>query len=191
MTTGAAPEQACVHVGPLSPGMLIAGWPQGCGCTGGRRPGWRVVTGTLLAADDRASAGRLETADVIVASAGAERTGPREQLCRYPGCAVAVAWAGSAECSVATRSGVLPSVAISGQQGAGGALACAAFAHGWIVAGLPLALLSPACLTVNLGAAGLSAVASWPGSVRPLFFRFGYRPGSGDDPCLLSPGSPP
>jgi hypothetical protein len=185
MTQRAAPEHAWVRAGPLNTGTLIAEWPQACDCAGGRRPGWRAVTGTLLVADDRVPTRRLETADVIVASAGPGCTGLGEWLRRYPGCAVAAAWTSSGECSVATRDGVLHSVAVSGQHGDRGALACAVFVHGWLAAGLPLALLSPACLRVCPGSA-----VTWPRAGGPLlFFRFGYCPVSGHD-CPVSEDDP-
>lgn len=177
MTRPAAPEHACVRVSPLSAGTLIAGWPRACAGNGGRRPGWPAVTGTLLVADDRAPVRGLETADVIVASAGPGTPGPGEWLRRYPGCAVAAVWTRPGECSVATRSGVLASVAVSGQSGDRGALACAVFTYGWLAAGLPLAVLSPACLCVGPGPA-----VAWPRPGSPCFFRFSYCPVPGGDP---------
>ena len=186
MSQCAAPEHACVRVGPLSAGTLVAGWPQACDCDAGRRLGWYAVIGTLLVADDRAPVRRLEAADVIVASAGPGRSGLGEWLHRYPGCAVVAAWTRPGECSVATRNGVLRSVAVTGQQADGGALACAVFVHGWLVAGLPLALLSPACLSISPGAA-----VAVPRAASPLFFRFGYCSVSGDDPRPGAPGQPP
>jgi len=177
-----APQHACVRVGPLGAGTLIAGWPQPCDCDSGRRPGWHAVTGTLLAADDSAPPRLLEAADVIVTLAGSGRTMLDEWLRRYPGCAVAAAWTRPGECSVATRDGILRSVAVSGQQGDGGALACAVFAQGWLTAGLPLALLSPACLHVRPGAA-----VAWREAGSRLFFRFGYCSVAGDGP----PARPP
>jgi hypothetical protein len=186
VTRCAAPEHACVRVGPLSAGTLIAAWPRACACDGGRRPGWLAVTGTLLVADDRAPARRLEAADVIVASAGRGRPGPGEWLRRYPGCAVAAAWTRPGECSVATRSGVLTSVAVSGQSGDRGALACAVFTHGWLAAGLPLALLYPACLCV-----APSPAVAWTRPGSPCFFRFSYCPVSGDDSCPEAVGPTP
>jgi hypothetical protein len=184
VTRCAAPGHACVRVGPLSGGTLVAGWPQAC--DGGRRPGWHAVTGTLLVADDRAPADRLETADVIVASAGPGRSGLGEWLHRYPGCAVVAARTRPGECSVVTGSAVLPSVAVSGQPGDRGALACAVFTHGWLAAGLPLALLSPACLCV-----GPSPALAWPQPGSPWFFRFSYCPVSGDDPGPEAVRPPP
>jgi hypothetical protein len=182
VTAARAPERACVRVGSANAGPLIAGWPQACDCAGGRRPGWPAVTGTLLAADERSPVRRLETADVIVASTGCGRPGPAEWLRRYPGCAVAVARSGPDECSVASRSGVIGRMAVSGAHGDCGALACAVFTYGWILAGLPLAPLASACLSV-----GPVAAIAGPGGGRPLFFRFGY--------CLApwgdsSPGAP-
>jgi hypothetical protein len=184
MIQSAAPEHACVRVGPLSTGTLVAGWPQGCDCDGGRRPNWRTVTGTLLAADDRAPIHRLEAADVIVTSAGPGRTDPGEWLRRYPGCAVAAAWTTSERCSVATRTGVLRGVTVSGGQSDGSAFACAVFVHGWLAAGLPLAFLSPTCLRISPG-----AVVTWPRGGSPVFFRFGYCAVSGND-CPMSDGGP-
>jgi hypothetical protein len=175
-----------VRVGPLSAGTLVAGWPRACDCESRRRPGWHALTGTLLAARDQAPARWLEGADVIVTSGQSGQAGPGEWLRRYPGCAVAVAWTSPGECAVATRYGVLRGVAVSGQQGDGGALACAAFVHGWLVAGWPLALLAPACLGVGPGAA-----VGWPDAGSPLSFRFGYCAPSGDDPSPDAPGPLP
>jgi hypothetical protein len=184
MTQSAAPKHAYVRVGPLSIGTLIVRWPQGCDCDGDRRPNWPAVTGTLLAADDRAPARWLEAADVIVAFAGPGRIDPGGWLRRYPGCMVVAAWTTPDECSVATRNGVLGSVAVGGEPSHGGALACAMFVHGWLAARLPLGLLSPARLHVSQGTA-----VTWPQAGTPLFFRFGYCPVSGDD-CPISEGGP-
>jgi hypothetical protein len=180
VTRDAAPKHACVRVGPMSAGTLTVGWPQPCDCPGGLGAVRPAVTGTLLAADGGAPVRRLEAADVIVASGGSGCSGPGEWLDRYPGCAVAVSWAKSGECSIATRNGVLRRLAVSGQQGDGGALACGIFMHGWLAVGLPLSLLSPACLCVTPG-----TPVAWPWAGGPLFFRFGYYSASGDDP----PGS--
>lgn len=185
MTGSTVPEHACVRVGPLTAGTLIAGWPQACDCDGGRRHGWHAVTGTLVAAHDRAPVRRLEGADVIVTSGLPGHTEPGEWLRRYPGCAVAAAWTSPGECAVATRHGVLRGLAVSGQAGDGGALACAAFIHGWLVAGWPLTLFSPACLDVSPGAA-----VGWPEAGGPLFFRFGYRSASREDPSPEAPVPP-
>lgn len=177
MNRSTRPEHACVRVGPLSPGTLVAGWPWACDCGSRRRPGWQAMTGTLRAVRDRAPAHWLEGADVIVTSGRPGPASPGEWLRRYPGCAVAAAWTSPGECTVATRYGILGGVAVSGQQGDGGALACAAFVHGWLTAGLPLALLSPARLSVGPGPA-----VGWPDAGSPLFFRFGYCAPSGGDP---------
>jgi hypothetical protein len=163
-----------VRVGPLSTGALVADWPPGRDY-GGSRPGERTVSGTLLAADDRAPTRWLEAADVIVVTGEAGSAGPTEWLRRYPGSAVAAALVQPGECSVATRDGLLR-VEVSGQgTDNANALACAVFVHGWLAVGWPLALFRPARLHISHDA------AAGPDH-SPLFFRFSYRPVSGDDP---------
>lgn len=176
-----ATGHACVRVGPLGGGMLIARWPEarGCRCRGGQ-----AVTGTLLAACARSPVRQLELADVIVAGGAAGSAGPSGWLRRYPGCAVAACPGRAGLCSVATRDGVIGHLAGSGLSAAG-ALACAVFVHGWLSAGWPLDLLRPARLHVACHAgAGLV-----PGT--PLFFRFSYCAAPGDDPGMFGwPGRP-
>lgn len=183
MTQSTAPRLACVRVGPLTTGTLVAAWTRHGDANGGRPAAWRAVTGTLLAAHALAPARWLESADVIVAPAGLGQANPAEWLHRYPGCAVAIDWTGSEECSLITRSGALRSLAVSGLHGDAGALACAAFVHGWLVAGWPLALLSPTSLRV-----GHIGTVIWPDAGKPLFFKFGYCPLSGDDRSLGATG---
>jgi hypothetical protein len=86
---------------------------------------------------------------------------------------------------VATRTGVLGNVAVSGQGAPSAAvLACAVFVHGWLAAGWSLPLFHPARLHVNYG----SEVRL--GSADPLFFRFGYCPAPGGDSPAASPSVP-
>lgn len=103
-------------------------------------------------------------------------------LRKHPGCAVAAAWTGRGGCAVATRDGGFRAVLVRGQVDIRVCvLGCAAFVHGWLAAGLPLALLDPARLEI----AG-APVSMQPGATEAqppvLFFRFCYR---------VSPSIPP
>jgi hypothetical protein len=169
-------EHACVRVGPVNGATLIAGWPHGCVSAGSHCRGGHVVTGMVLATGTRASSQSLESADVIVGEGEAGSALPGEWLDRFPGCAVAATWIQRGECCVATRDGVISTVAISGQD-AVGALACAVFVHGWLVAARPMRALYPAFLEVSYPASAVTGAT--PGS--PLFFRFSYCPGAGAD----------
>lgn len=178
------PRHAGVRVGSLGRGTLTAGWPATRDCHGSPCYGGRTVTGTLLAADARSPARRLETADVIVTAGRAGSTGPDGWLRRYPGCAVAASWAGPGVCLVATRNGVLRRMAVS-DPSVVGTLACGVFMHGWLAAGWSPDLLQPADLNVSHDA-GVGLV---PGT--PLFFRFSYCAAPGDELEASDPAARP
>lgn len=180
MSTSGAPVLACVRVGPLAGPVLAARWPRQprdsdrCG-------GNRAVTGTLLVAHDHSPARFLETADIIVTTNEAGSPALDSWLRRYPGCTIAVSRAGPGECSVATRTGFLRRMAVSGPS-VDGTLACGVFVHGWLAAGWPLSLLQPARLEIAHDA------GEEPPPEAPLFFRFGYCSSSGRGPEVS--GSP-
>jgi hypothetical protein len=174
MSSCAVPGHACLRVGPLGAGTLVARWPSR-GHDEICCHGWQALTGALSVADSRTSTRLLATADVIVAVDEAGSANLGDWLRRYPGCAVAVSTAKPGECSVATRDGVLYPMTVSGPQ-AVGPLACAAFAYGWLAAGRSLELLRPAHLHLSHDA------DDTPGRDGRLFFKFSYCPASGDGP---------
>lgn len=192
MNISVSSGSASLRVGPLGARSLLVCWPEGTSVAVTTHAGEHTVTGTLVVAEAHTrDPRRLQIADVIIAAGKRGKGRPDDQdtplvwlskaLREQPGCAVAAAWTGHGGCAVATRDGGFHAVLMRGQADIGiCALGCAAFVHGWLAAGLPLALLDPARLEI----------ADAPVSMRPggteaqppvLFFRFCYR---------VSPGIP-
>jgi len=184
VTRDAAPGRACLRVGPLNAGSLVAWWPDRIRGAVGLPGGRPTASGTLMASDVRARDSRvLEIADVIFDAGGAARAGPAEWLSRtlgrYPGCAVAAVWHRHGECTVATRGGSFRALSLHGRQDASVcAFACAVFVHGWLAARLPLACLQPACLEIgDSNPFALSGTGTMGATL--LNFRFCYADSSG------------
>jgi hypothetical protein len=135
------------------PGRVVVEWAASVGGPAGADlPAGQAVVCDLLAGDAACDAEAwLRIADVIIC-----RPGPaaglsavlRSALSRYPGCAVAAAGLNGGACLM-SAPGHDP-VRITAERGDGplwpGPLACAAFAHSWLVAGLPLRSLHSARL---------------------------------------------
>jgi hypothetical protein len=192
MNVSVGPGSAFLRAGPLGPRPLLVRWPGGTSVAVTTHAGEHAVTGTLMVAEahDR-DPQRLQIADVIVAARKRDQGGLNdhgtplgwlsETLREHPGCAVVAAWTGRSGCAVATRDGGLHAVLVRGRADIGiRVLGCAVFVHGWLAAGLPMALLDPARLEI----AG-APVSMRPGAIEAqppvLFFRFCYR---------VSPGIP-
>lgn len=193
MNLSATSGSASLRVGPLGAGPLLVRWPEGTGVAVTTCAGEHAVSGTLMVAEARSrDPQRLQIADVIIVAGERGLDGPNDQgtllgwlsetLQEHPGCAVAAAWTGRGGCAVATRDGGFHAVLMRGQADIRGCVVgCAAFVHGWLAAGLPLALLDPARLEV-VGAPVSMRPGATGAQLPVLFFRFCYR---------VSPGIPP
>ncbi len=162
------------------PGRVVVEWAAGVGGPAGADllAGQAVVC-DLLAGDVACDAEAwLRIADVIICRPGPAAGLPavlRSVLLRYPGCAVAAAGLDGGACLMSAPGH--DSVRITAERGDGppwpGPLACAAFAHSWLVAGLPLRSLQEARLrAVSPGPDGAISLAGR--GMAPAWFSVSY-----------------
>lgn len=154
----------------------------------GQQPpiGRQMVSDLLVADAGRGAASWLQIADVIICpdqpaapSSGCLRAAFR----RYPGCAVAAVGLGAGGCLAGTPGQAPIRLTVDGSAAGSCALACAAFVHGWLAAGQPLASLRPARLRVLSSVPGDQECPA-PGVIVSLRFGVVYESGVPD------PGAP-
>jgi hypothetical protein len=162
VSRAAARARAVVTAGPGAgwAGRMVLAWPPDiasaatccrCGCP--------AMTAHVVAAAAGSGPPWLEIADVIVCQGppGDPRLGA--VLRHYPGCAVAAVSLSQEACVAVTRAGAPVRLALGGNRGepGWGALLCAAFVHGWLSAGQPLAMLD----RTRLELAGQASEMGW------------------------------
>lgn len=149
------------------------------------RIGRPTVSDLVVAHAGRGAASWLQIADVIICPG--QPSAPRSPGCldavfrHYPGCAVAAVDLGAGGCLAGTpgQAPIRLTVGHGGAVAGSCTLACAAFVHGWLVAGQSLAGLSPARLRVLSSApGGLECPA--PGAIASLRFGVTYQPEAPD-----------